>query len=514
MPNPSQRPPNILLIMSDQHRADCFGFEGRKLRTPHLDRLARQGTRFSACITSNPVCQPTRASILTGQLCLTHGVHDNGIDLDPAVGDKGFAGTLGKAGYDTAFFGKAHFSTYHTFEPTGSPECVTSSANFGPDWFGPYMGFAHAEMMLVGHNWFLPEKPPLGLHYEHWYHARGEGDEKNRLYQQGNGDTHGAAQTWHSQLPVAWHNSSWTADRAIEWLKKPERKDAPFCAWVSFPDPHHPFDCPEPWSRLHRPEDVDLPEHRTRDLERRPWWHRAAIENEPQGSAESVATRKQYSRLPPQTDEQLREIIANTYGQIALIDHQVGRMLSALDEAGLADNTIVIFTSDHGDWLGDHGLILKGPMLYEGLLRVGMIVRGPGVKAGQVVDQPVSTLDLSPTFFELAGIAPQLVQHGQSLRALLAGEDAPRDCARSEWELLPGRVGVGLSLRCVRTRDAKLTLELKTGAGELYDLKADPHEMNNVFDAPAYAELRDQLTALIHARPDDAGPLRVAIGSA
>ncbi|MCB2041565.1 MAG: sulfatase-like hydrolase/transferase, partial [Rhodoferax sp.] len=166
------------------------------------------------------------------------------------------------------------------------------------------------------------------------------------------------------------------------------------------------------------------------------------------------------SRIAPQTDAQLREIIANTYGQIALIDHQVGRILNALDESGLADNTLVIFTSDHGDWLGDHGLILKGPMLYEGLLRVGLIVRGPGVAAGQVVDQPVSTLDLSATFLDLAGVDAQLAQHGTSLRALLAGQDAPRACARCEWELLPGRVGVGLSLRCVRTAHAKLTLEL------------------------------------------------------
>ncbi|AOW14457.1 sulfatase [Hydrogenophaga crassostreae] len=507
-------PPNILLIMSDQQRADCFGFEGRKVSTPHLDRLAKEGTRFSACITSNPVCQPTRASILTGQLCMTHGVHDNGIDLDPEVGEKGFAGTLAKAGYDTAFFGKAHFSTYHTFEPTGSPECVKSSADFGPNWFGPYMGFQYAEMMLVGHNWFLPEKPPLGLHYEHWYYADGQGDEKNRLYQLGRSDTHGAAQTWHSQLPVAWHNSTWTADRALEWLKKPERKEKPFCAWVSFPDPHHPFDCPEPWSRLHAPEDVDLPKHRTRDLDQRPWWHRAAIENEPQGPADNVAVRKAYSRIPPQTDQQLREIIANTYGQISLIDHQVGRMLIALEEAGLAENTIVIFTSDHGDWLGDHGLMLKGPMLYEGLLRVGMIVRGPGVKADQVVAEPVSTIDLAPTFFDLAGVEAQLTQHGESLRPLLEGQAVQRECARSEWELLPGRVGVGLSLRCVRTRDAKLTLELKTGVGEMYDLQADPDEMRNVFDDPSYADLREHLIALVHARPDDAGPVGKAIGSA
>jgi arylsulfatase A-like enzyme len=514
MANPSQRPPNILLIMSDQHRADCFGFEGRKVRTPHLDRLARQGTRFSACTTSNPVCQPTRASILTGQLCLTHGVHDNGIDLDPATGDKGFAGTLGKAGYDTAFFGKAHFSTYHTFEATGSPECVKSSANFGPDWFGPYMGFAHAEMMLVGHNWFLPEKPPLGLHYEHWYHARGEGDEKNRLYQQGNGDTHGAAQTWHSQLPVAWHNSSWTADRTIEWLKKPERKDAPFCAWVSFPDPHHPFDCPEPWSRLHRPEDVDLPVHRTRDLERRPWWHRAAIENEPQGPAESVATRKQYSRLPPQTDEQLREIIANTYGQIALIDHQVGRMLSALDEAGLADNTIIIFTSDHGDWLGDHGLVLKGPMMYDGLMRVGMIMRGPGIGANQVIHDPVSTVDLFSTITDYAGL--DAAKHdSRSLRSLIEGK-ASRDYAYNEWDLRAGRVGVALDLRTVRTQRYRLTFEAGSAVGELYDLQEDPHEMVNRFDDASHAAVRRELLDMIanENRPQRSRPVLPVVGTA
>ena len=126
------RRPNILLITSDQQRGDCFGFEGRKISTPHLDELARDGTRFSACITPNAVCQPARASILTGQLPLTHGAHDNGIDLDERIGESGFAGALAAAGYATAFIGKAHFSTYHTFEPTGRPECVVSSAGFGP----------------------------------------------------------------------------------------------------------------------------------------------------------------------------------------------------------------------------------------------------------------------------------------------------------------------------------------------------------------------------------------------
>jgi arylsulfatase A-like enzyme len=507
----TRRRPNILLITSDQQRADCYGFEGRKVKTPHLDLMARQGTRFSACITPNVVCQPSRASMLTGMLPSTHGVSDNGIDLPAEVGEGGFGGVLAHAGYATGMIGKAHFATYMTFAPTGSPECVESSRDFPPTWRGPYMGFGEVDMMLLGHNYWLPYKAPRGLHYEHWYHSDGLGDEKNRMYA-GYAPHTPTPQTFHSQLPEAWHNSTWVGNKTIDFMR--EHKDAPFCVWASFPDPHHPFDAPEPWSRLHHPDEVDLPPERRRDLDRRPWWHRASIETTPKLSGALLKMRSEYSRIPELSDAQLRELTANYYGMISLIDHNVGRIMTELNGLGLADDTIVIYTTDHGDWLGDHGLILKGPMLYEGLLRVGMIVRGPGVKAGQVVDQPVSTLDLSPTFFELAGVAPQLVQHGQSLRALLAGEDAPRDCARSEWELLPGRVGVGLSLRCVRTRDAKLTLELKTGAGELYDLKADPHEMNNVFDAPAYAELRDQLTALIHARPDDAGPLRVAIGSA
>ena len=109
MSNPKR--PNILLITSDQQRGDCYGFEGRPIKTPHLDQLAANGTRFSACITPNPVCQPARASILTGQLPLTHGVHDNGIDLKPEIGEKGMAGALSQAGYDTKYIGKAHFST-------------------------------------------------------------------------------------------------------------------------------------------------------------------------------------------------------------------------------------------------------------------------------------------------------------------------------------------------------------------------------------------------------------------
>ncbi len=504
--------PNILFVTADQQRADCFGFMGRRIKTPHLDGLAAEGTHFNACITPNVVCQPSRASILTGLLPRTHGVHDNGIDLDPALGEQGFAGTLSKAGYDTAFFGKAHFSTFHTFEATGTPECLKSSANYGADWSGPYMGFDHVEMMLVGHNWFPPQMPPHGQHYERWFHGDGRGDEKMALYAENAGDTHEAAQTWHSKLSPAWHNSTWTADRTIDWLKR--RGEAPFCAWVSFPDPHHPFDCPEPWSRLHDPADVDLPEHRTRSFEGRPWWHEAVLTAEPTGDKKGAEIRKNYSRIPPQRDEQLREIIANTYGQVALIDHQVGRLMIALDEADLADNTVVVYSCDHGDWLGDHGLILKGPMHYEGLLRVPLIWRGPGVPAGKRVEDPVSTLDLGPTFYDLAGATPQIEQHGTSVRPLIETDTASRQYAFNEWELLPTRAGVALSLSTVRTKTHKMTVDARSGAGELYDLENDPAELTNLFDEPAAAETRNYLQSLIDRRPDDMVPNQIQVGMA
>jgi len=492
---------NILLITSDQHRGDCYGFEGRRVKTPHLDMLARDGTRFASCITPNIVCQPSRASIVTGLLPRTHGVRDNGIDLPVEAGEKGFAGSLAKAGYHTGLIGKAHLSTHHTFAKTGRPECQYSQADF-EHWNGPYMGFEHAELMVEGHNYWLPTQPPGGLHHSRWHYGDGLGEERNRLYQADLGpDTH-APQTFYSGLPVAWHNSTWVGDRTIEYLRA--HRDRPFFLWASFADPHHPFDCPEPWSRLHDPEDVDLPFHRSTDYERRPWWHRASMESTPDGDAAVRALRQNFSRMPTQPDGALRHIIANYFGMISLIDHQVGRIRKALHEYGLDENTLVIFTSDHGDWLGDHGLMLKGPMAYEGVLRVGLVCAGPGVRAGQVVHEPVSTLDLAPTFMDYGKASSLGPLHGKSLRPLLAGEPQTRDFAYSEWDVAASRCGVELQLRTVRTRDWKLTLELGSGAGELYCLKDDPHEMDNLFGDAGVAAVQRELTDMIHSRPDDA----------
>ena len=506
--------PNILFITTDQQRGDALGVMGRKVRTPHLDLLASEGVLFTSCICPNLVCQPTRASILTGLLPRTHGVCDNGIDLPEEPARRGFAAEMARAGYDTALIGKAHFATANTFAPTGKPECRQSMQLYGPNWTGPYMGFQRVQLMVEGHNTNPPAAPPSGQSFEGWYYNDGYGELKNRLYKTNAGpDVKGAPQTWHSALPPAWHNSTWIADRTINFLN--EQRDRPFCLWASIPDPHHPFDCPVPWSLLHPPGEVDLPAHRTLDLDKRPWWHRASLEGVPNLADPKLREfRAKHSRTPVLTDEQLREVIANYYGMIALADHNIGRILTELDRLGLRDDTLVVVASDHGDWMGDHGLMLKGPMAYDGLLRVVCMMRGPGLPQGAKTDQPVSSLDFGATFLDMAGIPRPETWHGRSLLPVARGEET-RDFAYSEWDLSDSRCGVALELRTVRTARDKLTLEVISGAAEMYDLERDPMETTNVADHPAYAARRRELEAMIDSRPADARKERLpAVGMA
>lgn len=503
---PQAKRPNILFITTDQQRADCIGYENHRLKTPHLDALARAGTHFSNCITPSIVCQPARASILTGSLPLTHGVWDNGVDLDPAIGQQGMAAKLAASGYATAFIGKAHFSSKITFAPTGTPECRKSAPDYPDNWLGPYMGFDHVELAALGkfHRNRLPQDAPTIHRFEHWLlsHPNALG-----LWKNSSTEGSGAAQTWNSSLPAEWHSSAWVADQTLALLQNRKDKTEPFFAWASFPDPHHPFDCPAPWNAMYDPADMSLPAHRTLDLDKRPWWHRAALEGSPQiADPELAKFRSEGFKVPPQSDQQLAEMTANYYGMISHVDHHVGRILEGLKQAGLSDNTLIVFASDHGDMLGDHGLYLKGPMFYEGVLRVPLIVAGPGIPVGQTIDTPVSTIDLAATFLQSAGLACDSEQ-SRSLHPVMHRKET-RECAWSEWQVHPARLGVALELRAVRTARYSYTLELGSGSGELYDLQKDPQQLVNRFDDPAWGNLRKHMQDLLLARP---GPVRAVL---
>lgn len=508
---PNSRP-NILLITTDQHRADCYSFARPDIRTPHLDRLAKRGTRFDRCYCPGPLCQPARASILTGMLPHTHGVRDNGIDLPDDMVERGFAQQLSNAGYRTGFLGKAHLGTQFTFEKTGRPECRYSHADYGPGWHGPYMGFDYVELFIDGTVKWPYWEPPQGLHFTDWLFSAGDGAEKNRLYDSGMRPESGAQQTHIPDLPLPWHHSTWLGDRATSYIEDHDGDD-PFALWVSFPDPHHPFDAPDPYGRMYDPADVNLPSHYQLDLDRRPWWHEASLTSKPQTTAEFQAIRENLSRQKQVTEEQLRDITANYFGMISLVDHNIGRIMDAVAHKGILDDTIILFTSDHGEFLGDHGLLFKGPMFYDSLTRVMLLAAGPGVEEGKVVTDVVSTVDIAPTVADLGGAEIFGGYHGQSLKPYVNGGDTSglRNMAHIEWGLDKSRCGIDLDLRTVETERYRYTVELGSGDGELYDLQEDPHEMENRFSDPACKAVVAEMEEIRRTRPDDEREPRLPI---
>ena len=177
---------------------------------------------------------------------------------------------------------------------------------------------------------------------------------------------------------------------------------------------------------------------------------------------------------------------------ISFLDHGLGRLTSTIQDLGLDNNTVIVFTTDHGELLGDHGLMLKGPTLYEGLVKIGLIVVAPDSLKDEKIYDPVSTIDLAATFYDYAGIrCPEGILQSTSLRSLVSGtSEEKRACAYCEWKAGEERYGVDLDLRMVRTSRYKAIFELNSNCGELYDLEEDPQEMSNLYDDPGYSLVR------------------------
>jgi arylsulfatase A-like enzyme len=488
---------NVLLITTDQQRADTLGIEGSPLgATPNIDALAAQGTRYSQARTQNPLCQPARATILTGTYPSTHGVTCNGIDLPFDAEERSFATLLGAAGMRTAIIGKAHFASAYPYFPTGRIESVDGSARVDPEWNGPYFGFEHAELMLFGHNLRIADlvgkwnwifgPPPFGLHYARYLFRDGfdAGVKKLELMQpEAAGAKWDHTQTWRNALPEEDHPTTWVADRACEWLRN---VTGPFCAWVSFTDPHHPMDPPAPWCDRYQPSDVleVLPTVHPNEHDDSPPLHKILSEGL-RGRPLDWANPGGASL----TCEELATMTAGYYGMVAQLDHAIGRVLAVLDERGLADDTLVIVTTDHGEFLGEHQMIFKGPFGYDSLLRVPLVVRGPGVEQGAVVDDPVGTIDLAPTMLAAAGLDVPKWMEGRPL------DDLPREHVLTENDF---NIMARIPLRTLTTKRYKIHQYLEAPFGELYDLQEDPGEIVNRWDDPEYAATKSDLLALLN----------------
>jgi arylsulfatase A-like enzyme len=470
------RVPNILWICTDQQRYDTVGALGNPaIHTPNLDRLAREGVAFTRAYCQSPVCTPSRASFLTGMYPSTIHACGNGNDrwsgAAPLV-----SRLLADAGYDCALSGKLHLSAAHgRVERRADDGYRVFQWSHGPqNRWGP--GNAYA-------RWLQEEGVDL--------------DELNRNSR---------------DIPPRLHHTTWCVRNAISFIE--EHDETPWLMSVNTFDPHMPFDPPGEYMRRYDPGRMSDPHFRESDLE-----------------AQAKLAAIDFQTRPRRPEElKARDLKAAYYAMIELIDHNVGLLLECLERAGRRENTLVIFMSDHGEMLGDHGLLLKGCRFYEGLVRVPLIFSWPGRLAeGLVRDALVELIDVAPTVLELARIPQPDRMQGRSLLRLMTpagAADAHRDRVRCEYyrALNPDQPSVsGLIDKegwegsyATMVRDARYKLVCYHGhpLGELFDLERDPHEFVNLWDDPGHGEvrftlLRQSFDALAFAV--DLGPKQVTL---
>lgn len=486
----TQKKPNILLIMADQLRFDALGCYGNtQIHTPHIDSLALNGSTFDNHYIQNPVCSPSRCSILTGRYPKNHGVRDNGIPLRDE--EATFPEALRNGGYRTAAIGKMHFTTQ--FRPKENEE---------DDWPEDRYGFevVHTTCDTKTGEYLDWLKQVSKKDYE-IVKRQGERKAKEDRASAAEKDLSGPPQVHASEVNPQYHQSHWIADRTIDLINE-TAPEQPFFALCSFVDPHHPFDPPAPYAAMYDPDKLS-----------KPIWREGELEDKPPHFARHRMGRGfsnekyDYRSL---SDHAWGQVKAAYYGMISLIDDNIGRILDAIRAKGIENDTLVLFTSDHGELLGDHGLLFKGPFLYDCLIKVPMIMKWPDViPKGARFRQITEHVDLASTLLDYAGVCAGQGMQGMSMAPILRGDKGGgRSCALTEFNCYDW----GLSMKTIVTADYKLTYYAGERFGELYDRTADPEEFTNLWYREEYREVRQELLKRLLDRvieTEDTLPLRI-----
>jgi arylsulfatase len=443
--------PNVLWICTDQQRYDTIRALGNPhVRTPHIDGLIADGVCFEQAYCQSPVCTPSRASFLTGRYARTTRCRQNGQTMPEQ--ERLLPRLFADAGYRCGLAGKLHLSScdngkveqriddgYEVFHWSHHPQ---------PDW---------------------PENA-----YTQWLQAQGQ--DWDTLYADpGNGFVKAG-------VPAEYHQTTWCAQMAIDFIHEAQDDGRPWFFSFNCFDPHHAFDPPQTHLDRFDPATMPLPKVREGEWQQKTpyqaldheWAH-----NEPGGFHTAAMT-----------NDDRRLVTAAYYAMCELIDEQVGRMLAALAETGQLANTIVIFMSDHGEMLGDHGIYYKGPHFYDEAVRVPLVMSWPGeLQAGLRQPALVELLDLAPTLLEAAGLPVPSAMQGRSLLPLCRGETTQhRDGVFSEYYNAwshPYSYG-----SMWRTDTHKIVVYHGIEQGELYDLVADPDEFENLWDSPEHQVLK------------------------
>ena len=455
-------PPNVLMIMADQLAPQYLGAYGHPVvKSPRIDALAQRGVLFESAYSNCPICAPSRASMCTGCYVGRIGAFDNGADFPSCVPT--FMHHLRRAGYEVALSGKAHFigpDQWHGFQRRLTPEIYPAGFNWTPDW-------------------------SLGAYHN-------PGTAVDQLRDAGLCD-------WSMQLDY----DEEVRFRALEALRDfARRRDhgPPFFLCASFTHPHEPFIITRRWWDLYGDDQIAPPAAPPVPLDEMHPYNRW------------LQVHHMVDVYPPREDDVQRARHAY-YGMISYFDSLVGDLVDELERLGLAQDTVVVLTADHGEMLGEHGMWFKRTY-FEPSVRVPLIFAGADrVASGRRVQETVSLVDLMPTLLEIAGlddreeIEPDL--DGDSLCGFLSGESWPwKDHALAEYYsegvLRPMRMAVSGRLKYVHVHGE---------ADQLFDLAHDPHELANVLDQPAYADRLARLRRLVHADWDAESTTRQVLES-
>ena len=466
---------NILLVMSDQHRADMMGCAGdASVFTPSLDSLASEGVRFTRVSCQGPLCMPSRASFMTERYVRDHGVYTNWAEV--AADSPTYAWALREAGYHTSLLGKAHLyldenlTVPHIDDVAGRLEALGFAEVFET-------GDKFVSKIPNRYTDFLSDRGLLDAYRKHI---------ADRSYQGENEDGQNATKCvpmWDSTpmpIPLDAYVDTWHGHEAVKWIEGYDRSE-PFFLFVGFPGPHDPWDAPKEAVERYRDVDISMP-----TSTRRP-----TVEGTGRYSA-LLNSFLWVSDSDTMTDDAIRGMRRSYAADVSVIDHAVGCMVEALERKGILDDTWIIYTSDHGEMAGSHGLMSKC-VLYEGAVRVPLIVRPPGGYPSRVVDSLVEHLDVPATIREIAG-APDIPQgEGRSLLAALRddGVGVGRDHTVSEnW-----------GFAVFETDRHKLVVdEDAVTPCQLFDLHDDPSEDHDLLADPLSKPVVEELMER-HVRP-------------
>ncbi len=501
----AESPLSFLFIVADQLPAHALGFTGDpNVDTPHLDALAATSTVFDRAFVANPICMPNRASMITGRLPSSHGVRVNGIPLD-AHSDT-FARSLRRVGYRTGAAGKLHLQPYGA-TPEIAKQLVGPLPNALADanltgWDGwerrarhdaaqvelpsDYYGFDDVDLVIGAAD-------TATGHYRHWLREQGFDPDAVQGRPNAKDAYEGWQQVYRTAVPANAYPTSYITESTNRFLQQNASSEQPFLFWSSFPDPHHPFTPPGEYFDRYRPADIDLAATFGDDLDGAPPHLRAM-------AGRRGEQNRPFDCFAP-TEDQLRHSLAAAYGMLAMLDDAVGEIIATLESTGLAERTVVIFTSDHGDMWGEHGLLLKHAVHYESCTRVPLTIRVPGVPSSRT-NALASSLDLAPTVMALADAEPYRDLHGRDLVPVLGSptvESDWRDHVLIEEDEIFGvpELDGPIRMRTLITPEARFTHYSGQPFGELYDVRNDPHERRNLFHEPSEAPMRAELTEML-----------------